>query len=71
MDRGREMYSADLFRDEVVTMRRAVRKLWPKLYTKLGRISRQMLEIGREIEGCTVLENVDRLAGLVLDADSG
>lgn len=70
VDRGREMYSADLFRDEVVTMRRAVRKLWPKLYTKLGRISRQLLEIGRETEGCTVLENVDRLAGLVLDADS-
>ena len=70
MDRGREMYSADLFRDEVVTMRRAVRKLWPKLYTKLGRISRQLLEIGRETEGCTVLETVDRLAGLVLDADS-
>ncbi len=69
VDRGREMYSADLVREEVKRMRRKVKDLWPKLYTKIGRISRELLAIGRETSGCTVLDNVDRLAGLVTDAD--
>ena len=69
VDRGREMYSAVLVREEVRQMRRRVKDLWPKLYTKIGRISREMLAIGRETFGWAVLDNVDRLAGLVTDAD--
>ncbi len=69
VDRGREMYSASLVREEVLEMRRKVKDLWPKLYTKIGRISREMLAIGRETSGCRMLESVDRLAGLVTDAD--
>ena len=69
VDRGREMYSADLVRKEVVEIRRSVRKLWPKLYRKLGRVGRSMLEMAEHTEGCTVLPDVDRFAGQVADAD--
>ncbi len=69
VDRGREMYSASLAREELIQMRRKVKDLWPKLYTKIGRISREMLAIGRETSGYRILESVDRLAGLVTDAD--
>lgn len=45
VERGREMYSADIYRGNIVTLRRKVRRLFPKLARTLDKANRQMQEL--------------------------
>ena len=45
VERGREMYSADIYRGNIVTLRRKVRRLFPKLARTMDKANRQMQEL--------------------------
>ena len=49
VDRGREMYSAQLIREDVMAVRRIVKTTHPKLARALERCSRQMLAMKRAL----------------------
>lgn len=52
VDRGREMYSAALVREDVLVFRRKIKEIWPDLARKLSRCSRVMLSMrNREMSG--------------------
>lgn len=56
-ERGREMYSASICKEEVLEMKRFVRPFSPKLSRGLERVNRQLLELKRECDTYEVLEN--------------
>ncbi|MDO4285930.1 MAG: ATP-dependent DNA helicase [Eubacteriales bacterium] len=59
VDRGREMYSASLFKEEVLSLRREVKGIYPKLEKPLTQCNAAMLELRRGMEEgqeCRVLE---------------
>ena len=58
VERGREMYSASLIKEDLLTIRKKVKNIAPKLYRRLGECNKQMLDIKRECEGVTVLGSV-------------
>lgn len=50
VERGREMYSADLYRQVLLKLRKKVRTPFPKLARALDKASRQMLELKENLE---------------------
>ena len=69
VDRGREMFSAALWKEEFLSLKKAVREeagarggaLAGKLIRGLERCNRQLLELKRECDGCQVRESVGML----------
>ena len=60
VERGREMYSASLCKEEVLKIRRLTKEDG-KLSRRLEDCNRQMLALKRECEGCRVLDSVSAL----------
>lgn len=60
VERGREMFSASLVKEEMMEIRRAIKPYAPgkKLEKALNRCNHQMLLYKRECESCTELESV-------------
>lgn len=58
VERGREMYSASLYKEDVMRVRRQVKTLDMKLAKRLEECNKLMLELKRECEGVTVLNSV-------------
>lgn len=50
VERGREMYSAEISRQTLFTLRKKIRKHFPKLARALDRASRQMLELEEDLK---------------------
>ena len=67
LERGREMYSADLRLSEARAFRRAVRASFPGLWKLMGRVVTAMNRMPDPGEGCIVLEEADVLAGAVTE----
>lgn len=61
VDRGREMYSASLAREDIMETRRFVKPYSQKLYRALGRAAKQLLEMQKECDSFQVLENTGTL----------
>lgn len=61
VDRGREMYSAALYKEEILQWKREVRESSPKMAKLLEKVNRCLLEYKRECENCQVLENIGTL----------
>ena len=61
VERGREMYSASLCKEEVLKIRRLIKEEDGKLSRRLEDCNRQMLALKRECEGCRVLDSVSAL----------
>lgn len=61
VDRGREMYSASLAREDIMETRRFVKSYSQKLYRALGRAAKQLLEMQKECDSFQVLENTGTL----------
>lgn len=61
VERGREMYSAGISRQSLVTLRRKIRKRFPKLARAMDKANRQMLELEEDLaqtgNGYQVLAN--------------
>lgn len=56
VERGREMYSADLYKEEVLKVKRLVKEDI-KLFRRLEECNKQLLELKRECDGCQVLNS--------------
>ena len=62
VERGREMYSAVLYKEDILVVRRAVKQMDSRLAKRLEETNRLMLELKRECEDYRVLESVSHLA---------
>ncbi len=58
VDRGREMYSATLVKEDFLALKKIVRKASPKMAASLERCNKVMLEYKRECERYKVLSNI-------------
>ena len=62
VDRAREMYSEDLIKEEVLSIKRYAKAVDKKLYNALEKVNRIMLELKRECDhDITVLDDIDVL----------
>lgn len=61
VERGREMYSATLYKEEFLSLKRDVKNLSRKLAGKLDAVNRVFLELKKECESCETLESVSTL----------
>lgn len=55
VERGREMYSAEIYKEEVLRIKRLVKTEAPVLAKRLEECNRQLLEMKRECENYTIL----------------
>ena len=55
VERGREMYSAAICKEDVVLVRQNMKDKAPKLYRSLGKLNRQLKELQKECENYKVL----------------
>lgn len=62
VERGREMYSVVLYKEDILEVRRAVKQMDSRLAKRLEETNRLMLELKRECEDYRVLESVSHLA---------
>ena len=62
VERGREMYSAVLIKEEILTVKKLVRGKDRKLEAALEKCNRQMLEWKRECETYTIYESIGAFA---------
>ena len=58
VERGREMYSASLCKEDILKVKRQVKSLDGKLARRLEECNKQLLELKRECDGVTVLNSV-------------
>lgn len=61
VERGREMYSAALYKEDVLEAKRQMKNFSKKIERGLERINKQMLEFKRECESYQVLEGIGNL----------
>ena len=62
VERGREMYSAVLYKEDFLSLKREVKPLARKLAARLDAANRMFLELKKECESCEVLESVSHLS---------
>lgn len=61
VERGREMYSASLYKEDFLEVKKAVRFEYPKLARKLEIVNKQLLELKRECESYQVHNSVSHI----------
>ncbi len=61
VDRGREMYSASLYKEDILKIRRLVRTEDGRVVKRLEECNKQFLSLKRECEGYQVLESVSHI----------
>lgn len=61
VERGREMYSASICKEEVLEVKKFIKPYSPKLARALERVNKQLLELKKECEGYRVLESTGAL----------
>lgn len=61
VERGREMYSAVLYKEDLLEVRRLVKTQYPRLAKRLNECNSQFLELKRECENYRILENVSHI----------
>lgn len=59
-ERAREMYSASLYKEDFLAVKKLVKPYSPKLERKLARCNKLLLEMKRESDGAMVRESVDQ-----------
>lgn len=62
VERGREMYSASLYKEDLLEVRKLVKAEDPKLAKGLSECNRQFLELKRECEHYQILKSVSHIA---------
>lgn len=61
VERGRKMYSAEIYKEDFLKIKKLVRARDGKLAGRLEECNRQMLALKRECEGCQVLNSVSHI----------
>lgn len=62
VERGREMYSAELYKEDVLSIRRLVKAEDAKLVKRLDECNKQLLELKKECENYKILNSVSHIA---------
>lgn len=62
VERGREMYSASLYKEDLLEVRKLVNAEDPKLAKRLSECNQQFLELKRECEHYQILKSVSHIA---------
>lgn len=62
VERGREMYSASLYKEDLLEVRKLVKAEDPKLAKGLSECNQQLLELKRECEHYQILKSVSHIA---------
>lgn len=62
VERGREMYSASLYKEDLLKVRKLVKAEDPKLAKRLSECNQQFLELKRECEHYQILKSVSHIA---------
>lgn len=62
VERGREMYSASLYKEDLLEVRKLVKAEDPKLAKRLSECNQQFLELKRECEHYRILKSVSHIA---------
>ncbi len=62
VERGREMYSAQLYKEDLLEVKRLVKNRDSVLTKRLEEVNRQFLALKKECESCRILENVSHIA---------
>ena len=70
LDRGREMYSALLVKEEFLEVKNLVKEVSPKLAKRLENCNRHMLEYKRECDTCQVVDSLSAFAMSLLRLQS-
>lgn len=70
VSRAREMYSADIKKEDVLEVRRIVKSKSPRMEKALERCNKVLLEMKRECDGWRPLEDVTGLAAVIMNAFS-
>lgn len=61
VERARTMYSADLYKEDVLAVKKKVKNTAPKLAKKLEECNKQFLALKRECEDCQILNSVSHV----------
>ena len=67
VERARNMYSADLYKQDILTVKRLVKDLDRGLVKRLETVNKKMLAMSRECEKFKVLPDIDEAAFLLLN----
>ena len=57
VERGREMYSASICKEDIMEVKKKVKQVSPKLYRALERVNKVLVTLKKECESYQVLEN--------------
>ncbi len=71
VERGREMYSASLCKEEILRVKRQVKHIDVRLTKRLEECNRQLLELKRNCDGVTVLDSVMQYLSEIVITDGG
>lgn len=71
VERGREMYSASLYKEDVLNMKKLVKAEDPGLAKRLEECNKQLLMLKRECENYQVLDGVSHIAVKLMNIMSG
>ena len=66
VDRGRQMYSAALYKEEILKIRKSLKPYGGKVIRELNRLNQFLLELKRECESYEVLESIGNLPVLLM-----
>ncbi len=67
VERGREMYSATLYKEDFLALKRQVKGRWTKIERKLERCNKYLLQRKRESEACEIQEDIRVFVLTLLD----
>lgn len=70
LERGREMYSATLYKEDFLTVKGYVKQVGKSLVKRLENCNKYMLELKRACEDCTVVESISSLVMSLLRLQS-
>ena len=59
LDRGREMYSAILYKEDFLALKKVVKEYDTKMEKQLEKCNRELLVLKRECEDCQIVEYID------------
>jgi Rad3-related DNA helicase len=62
VERGREMYSATIYKEDIMAMRKLVKDMSPKLVKGLGDCNKQLLVLKKECESWQLQDSVSNIA---------
>lgn len=71
VDRGRDMYSAVLYKEDIQEMKRLVKEEAPALAKRLGECNKQLLALKKECESYRLLDSVSHIAVKLMNVMTG